>query len=366
MIFLDANAFYWYLGREKLFPQSSVAKHDVEKLNRFLDGRSDTSIPASVFIEMIVHFRDDPDAIMRIIRFREEKNIRIFNNFREHCFSPDELTVLHMTKDSSVLSRYAYRLLDEKIDVEVKHAYVFLQIVSLLYADYYLKSCRSLNNEAREKILSYLGREMSNELKDDFCSQLTFALQTGYADSNRSQQALRKKYIELLVQNCVIFQMIIDTTVKFLEDEENLYVVMCKSATDARNNGFSDDGIMQIIKASLNTDSAFLQIAENEIPSIFQRKGYSKHQSDYLKLMLKAWLERGQKLIKNDIFDMLCVGALDKTEKNPSLNILIDQSSYLISFDETMMKFLCNNAGNVRLLNQFLLPQHALTVLRKQ
>lgn len=362
MIFLDANAFYWYLGREKLFAKPSTPKHDVEALNSFLDARDDKSIPASAFMEMIVHFRDDSDAIMKIIKFREDKGIKVFNNFRDHCFSPDELTVLHMTKDNSVLSQYAYKLLDEKIDVEVKHAYVFLQIVSLLYADYYLKVCRSLNDEAREKILSYLGREMSNELKDDFCAQLTFALRAGYADSNRSQQALKKKYIELLVQNCVIFQMIIDTTVKFLEDEEDLYEVMCKSATDARNNGFTDDGIMQIIKASLNTDSAFLQIAENEIPSIFQRKGYSKHQADYLKSMLKAWLERGQKLIKNDIFDMLCVGALDKTEINSSLHILVDQSSYLISFDETMMKFLCNNAGNVRLLNQFLLPQYSLTV----
>lgn len=351
------------MGREKLFAQSSIPKHDVAKLNRFLDSRSDKSIPASVFMEMLVHFRDNPDAIMKIIRFREDKGIKIFNNLHEYCFSTDELAALHITEDGSVLNQYAYRLLDEKVDVEVKHAYVFLQIVSLLYADYYLKSCRSLNDEAREEILSYLGREMSNELKDNFLSQLTLALQTGYADSNRSQQALKRKYIELLVQNCVIFQMIIDTTVKSLEDKENLYDVMCKSAIDARNNSFTDDGIMQVIKDSLNTDSVFLQTAENEILAIFQRKGYSKHQSDYLKSMLKAWLERGQKLIKNDIFDMLCVGVLDKTEINSSRNILVDQNSYLISFDETMMKFLCNNnGGNVSLLNQYLLPQYALNV----
>lgn len=245
--------------------------------------------------------------------------------------------------------------MDKKIDIEVKHAYTFLQIVSLLYADYYLKSCSSLNDETREKILSYLGRDMSNELQDDFCSQLTSAVQSGYADNNRSQQALKKKYIELLVQNCVVFQIIIDTTVKFLENEEDLYAEMCKSATDARSNGFTDDGIMQIIKSTLNTDSAFLQIAEDKIPSIFLRKGYSKHQADYLKSMLKAWLERGQKLIKNDIFDMLCVGALDKIDRNPELNVLVDQSPYLISFDETMMKFLCKNSGNARLIGRFML-----------
>lgn len=108
MVFLDANAFYWYFGREKLFAQSSVPKHDVEKLNSFLDTRSDKSIPASAFMEMIVHFRDNPDSIMRIIRFREEKSIKVFNNFRNCCFTPDELTALHITKNAAVLKQYAY------------------------------------------------------------------------------------------------------------------------------------------------------------------------------------------------------------------------------------------------------------------
>ena len=53
---------------------------------------------------------------------------------------------------------------------------------------------------------------------------------------------------------------------------------------------------------------------------------------------------------------MLCVGVLDKSEINPSLNPLVDQSSYLISFDETMMKFLCNDCGNARLIQSFLTP----------
>lgn len=355
MIFLDANVFYWYLGREKLFSQSSTPKHNVEALNLFLESRKDKSLPASAFMEMIVHFRDNPSALVKILRFREEKSIKIINNFREYCFTPDELTYLHLTENGALLRQYAYKLLDKKIAVEVKHAYVFLQIVSLLYADYYLKSHNSLEGEIRENVLLYLGRDISNSLRKDFSSQLTSALQTGYADNNRSQQALKKKYIELLVQNCVMFQMIIDATVKFLEEEKDLYAAMCRSAHDARNNGFTDNGIMKVIVAALDKDSAFLKFAENEISEIFIRKGYSKHQADYLKLMLEAWLERGQKLIKNDIFDMLCVGVLDKQEKSPQLNALFDQSSYLISFDETMMKFICNDSRNAQLINRFMI-----------
>ena len=110
MIFLDANAFYWYFGREKLFAQPSTPKHDVEKLNGFLDGRTDKRIPASVFMEIIVHFRDDPEKIKKLIRFREEKGITIHNNFRDHCFTPDELTILHLSKANAVLTEYAYKL----------------------------------------------------------------------------------------------------------------------------------------------------------------------------------------------------------------------------------------------------------------
>lgn len=356
MIYLDANAFYWYLGRENLPMGSSVPKHDVEKLREFLDARSDKSIPASAFIEMIVHFRDHPDAIKKIISFREKKHIVVFNNLREYCFTPDKLTMLQLMQCETMLERYAQKLLDTKIEIEVNHSYVFLQIVSLLYADYYLKSCHLIKSELKEKVLSYLGREISNELREDYYTQFTVALKSGYFDNNKSQQYLKKKYIELLVQNCVIFQMIIDAMAKFQEDEEDLYAVICKSAADARSNGFTDDGIMKIIVNALSVDSVFLKYAENEISNIFLRKGYSKHQAQYIKLMLEAWLERGQKLIKNDIFDMLCVGVLDKIEINPELNILIDQSSYLISFDETMMKFICRDSGNARLINRFMLP----------
>ena len=72
--------------------------------------------------------------------------------------------------------------------------------------------------------------------------------------------------------------------------------------------------------------------------------------------MLSAWLERGQKLVKNDIFDMLCVRVLDKWEVNEDWHILLDQSPYLISFDDTMKDFLCRDSGNARLIARFMLP----------
>lgn len=354
MVYLDANAFYWYLGRENLPMQSSVPKCNVAYLRSFLDAQKDKCVPASVLMEMVVHFREHPNAIKRIISFCEDKGLKVLNNIHEYHFTCAQLTMLRLTNDDDIIKQYACKLLDKKIEIEVNHAYTFLEVVSLLYADYYLKSCSSLDQATKDNIIFFLGMDMLNGLRNDYCEQLTSTLRDGYA-INKDQQYLKKIYIELLVQNCVIIHMIIDAVVKYLEDEQDLYEVMRKSAADARNNGFDDSGIMQIIRDALATDSKFLKSAETEIPAIFLRKGYSKHQSNYIKVMLEAWLERGQKLRKNDIFDMLCVGVLDKKEKNSELNILIDKSPYLISFDDTMMKFICENSGNKRLIKQFLI-----------
>ena len=77
-----------------------------------------------------------------------------------------------------------------------------------------------------------------------------------------------------------------------------------------------------------------------------------------MKVLLEAWLERGQKLRKNDIFDMLYVGSVDKGVTKPGISVLIDQSSYLLSFDKVLLSFICKDEWNRILLNKFLLPEN--------
>ncbi|MBE6572797.1 MAG: hypothetical protein E7652_00215 [Ruminococcaceae bacterium] len=351
MVYLDANSFYWYIGRDKLGMGESVPKHHVELLRNYLDQQTNKSIPSSVLIEMIVHFRNQPKMIRTIIDFIQEKNLRILNNIQEYCYTNENFTLLSVMLEDD-LKQYADTLLDKKIEIEVKHSCMFLTIISLIYAEYYINNFSNLKS-VKNNVLTYLGKEMSNHL-NEYQGQLTDSLKNGYV-ANKPEQYLKKEYIDLLVQNCIVFQMIIDTIVEYFNGEENLYDIMCQSAMDARNNGFNDSKIMGIIVDALAEDSKFAEYAKNKIVSAFMRKGYSIHQAKYLKLMLNAWLDRGQKLLKNDIFDMLCVRVLDKNEIDNSLSVLVDQSSYLISFDEMMMNFLSNNPGNVRLMNNFLI-----------
>ena len=193
MIYLDANAIYWYYGRDMLHLPLSDPNLDVNKLCNYLDIRTDLSLPASVLMEIVVHFRDYPDDIKNILSFIKDKNIKVLNNLPNHCFTSDELTILQLCASRDTLKKYAYKLLDVKIEIEIRHAYVFLQTISLLYADYYLKSISSLTDDIRGNVLHYLGNDFLNEMKEDHTSQLTKSLKDGYADNNKSQQYLKEK-----------------------------------------------------------------------------------------------------------------------------------------------------------------------------
>ena len=136
--------------------------------------------------------------------------------------------------------------------------------------------------------------------------------------------------------------------------EDSLLDLMCNVASNMRSNGLDEDNTMKTIMNSLDNNPAFLHFAESKIGNICIKKGYTLHQAKYIEYMLQAWLERGQKLRKNDIFDMICVGVLDKVDFDPSLNMLVDQSTYLITFDDIMVEFIKNtNQKSFRMIDQF-------------
>ena len=58
-------------------------------------------------------------------------------------------------------------------------------------------------------------------------------------------------------------------------------------------------------------------------------------------------------LDKNDIFDMLCVGCLDHIDKTKNACVLIDASSYVLSFDTRMKNFIGTvKPENLRLIEK--------------
>lgn len=150
MIFLDANAFYSYYGRSKLGMTSEPV--DEERLKKYLEQQREKSLPTSVYIEIMTHFRNNPKVLQNLLEFRYAKGLPLFNNIPDYVVSEDEITsVAYM--DQAALKNYADRLLKSKIQIESKFTLLFFEITKDLYAHYKLEIAMVDSNLQREKIL---------------------------------------------------------------------------------------------------------------------------------------------------------------------------------------------------------------------
>lgn len=148
MIFLDANAFYSYMGRKNVGLGESAHVKEKE-LRGYLDSIFDKSLPTSVFIEIMVHFRDDKKRLKQILDFRGEKKLSLFNNIPDYCVSDVEMNCIYHMSDND-LKKYAYQLLNTKIDIESRFSYLFYEITKNLYLEYRLSEMNKFT-ENQEK-----------------------------------------------------------------------------------------------------------------------------------------------------------------------------------------------------------------------
>ena len=125
MIFLDANAFYSYYGRSKLGMTSEPV--DEERLKKYLEQQREKSLPTSVYIEIMTHFRNNPKVLQNLLEFRYAKGLPLFNNIQDYVVSEDEITsVAYM--DQAALKNYADRLLKRKFKLRVNSHFYFLKL----------------------------------------------------------------------------------------------------------------------------------------------------------------------------------------------------------------------------------------------
>lgn len=117
MLFLDANAFYSYFGRAKLGMRASPV--DEAALCRFLDNHHEKSLPTSVFMEIVTHYREDADTLNIFIQFCELNGLPLYNNIPDYCISSDEITAVSIVGKVGIQS-YAKRILEEKIKIEAR------------------------------------------------------------------------------------------------------------------------------------------------------------------------------------------------------------------------------------------------------
>lgn len=327
MIFLDANAFYSYYGRSKLGMTSEPV--DEERLKKYLEQQREKSLPTSVYIEIMTHFRNNPKVLQNLLEFRYAKGLPLFNNIPDYVVSEDEITsVAYM--DQAALKNYADRLLKSKIQIESKFTLLFFEITKDLYAHYKLEMTDGLSQKNKDAILGYIGRVAYKEYQNLLEERIKVELQSGY-DENKEKKVLKDFYIQELNEACVLTNIIIQGCVACKQDKEDIISIVQQTYQKSIESGLDGNtGTMPCIVDTLATDQHFLDIAKVKVSEMFKKGKYSATQRRYLRdVMFTSWFERGKKLDKNDIFDMLCVGCLDHIDKTKNACVLIDASSYV-------------------------------------
>lgn len=340
MIFLDANAFYSYIGRRNLGLIESTHVNEIE-LSKYLDSINEKSLPTSVFIEIMVHFRDDSARLRKIIDFRLKKGLPLFNNIPDYCISEDEITCIYFMDDIS-LKKYAYKLLDKKIEIEGRFAYLFYEITKNMYLEYRLQEIGDFTEVEEKGIWNFLGRKSAQEEGSAIIESFKSVLRTGY-EQDKDQNLLKAEYIDKLNEACQIIDVMLAGCIACRDENSDIVEAIQNAYSESVTKGFDGlNGTMPTIVAQLQNDVTFLEYAKTKISNMFQKHRYNRFQTEYLRsVMFAAWFDRGQKLKKNDIFDMMCAGCLEYVRPiRPGESILINTSSYIISFDSTMEKYI--------------------------
>ena len=351
MLFLDANAFYSYYGRSRLGMSSSPV--DEERLKKHLDSRNDKSIPTSVFIEVVTRFRNNPKLLRELLEFRYEKGMPLYNNIPDYVISEDEITCVAFMDEVS-LKNYANRLLVNKISIESKFTLLFFEITRDLYAHYKLEQTSELSKYNKTSILNFIGKNGYKEYGNVLEQKIQTELQSGY-EYNDEKKVLKDFYIQELNEACIFTDTIIAGCIACKKNNDDIIDAIKQAYQNDINRGMDGyNGTMPCIVDTLATNQVFLALAKTEVSEMFKKGKYSKTQRSYLRdVMFTAWFERGKKIEKNDIFDMFCVGCLDAVSKHNESSILIDTSSYIISFDKRMKNFIGTvKPENLRLIEK--------------
>ncbi len=204
-----------------------------------------------------------------------------------------------------------------------------------------MESTTELSEGNKTSILNYIGRNGFKEYGGILEEKIKKELESGYED-NKEQSVLKNFYIHELNEACIFIDIIVAGCIAYKDEDSDII----KCIQDTYQNSVSlgmdgKNGTMPCIVDTLATDTQFLSDAKQRIASMLKKEHYTDSQIAYLRdVMFTAWFNRGQKLQKNDIFDMFCVGCLDHEDTRENECILMDSSSYIISFDNRIKNYL--------------------------
>ena len=365
MYFLDTNALYWYIGRDKMGDLSSAKVDDVA-LRNFLDAREDKALASSAYVEAMVKFRNHPEKAEELHRFLISKNLRIFNNVQYQTFSTDQMSV-NLSLSGKPLADYIKKeILPVKIDIEYRFSIGFFMSILLLYTKYKLDESKKICPDHEVDIELFV----RDKAVEEVCPELKKALTDAYENHElHEQQILKDKYIELLERECQMVDSLIEilSTMDFNLTDKDIREVEERVEKKYKNmkSKKPENYLMDHIHNTLLSQPSFKEVAKKKFAEMYSIKGkafkgkekyaFCEIQTDYLvEEMYTSWMDNGQKFRKNDIFDFFFLGCAEFKDDRKVDNILIDTSTYLLTFDKKLDRYIeRRNPNNGKVIRRF-------------
>lgn len=377
MYFLDTNALYSYIGRNVLF--SSVGNSIDEKgLRTFLDGKSDVRLPVSSYMEALVRFRYEISKAQIVNDFINDKKITLFNNVPSCVLSPEEAFFL---RNSNCFLKYIFEMfVTRKVQIEASMSSCFFEIIILVYSMCRLLNKKNICNRHYKSILKFVQNETAvADISVVFKGILT---KLYHVNNCNIGNEFKKEYMKYLKEVCKKADSIVD-----MISEHGIINLSDKGRIEECNSNMrysylkNDTEVMESIIAKecdpILSDASVREHLFNAIAMEFSSEGeaykeYSRRngpadgceknmafksiQIAYLKdVLFPKWLKDGSRFDKNDIYDFLFLGCKEFKDRNSIEGILVDNSSYLISFDKKLIRFIgTKDSVNEKIIKKYL------------
>ena len=337
---LDTNALYSLYGREKLGMEQNSRINETRLRNILSNSNHHTYVSTVTLHEIFTYLgkdlnkNEDLDKVRDLLRFIINKQINIINLGISDIQIKDVITLINSSNPSLKIHLKEYR--KKKIITESGFATVILMLQLKIYVNFYLEReenvnepFRNLSKNKRDKIKAVAFRIL---LSDNFKESLESlesifkkVLRKAYAiEDENEKKCVKNTFNNILYNQCRVFTLFLECFIKNYENREfsdnELYeefIGIYKSSENCTLIGQKPNHVNGSISTIINqfekmTDIEFIKRYKQDIIDNWENSNrFTKHQAKYIALLFGKWIKDSSKYEKNDMLDMLILGALD-------------------------------------------------------
>lgn len=337
---LDTNALYSLYGREKLGIDQNSRINETRLRNILSNSNHHTYVSTVTLHEIFTYLgkglnnSEDLDKIRSLLQFIINKQINIINLGISDIQIKDLITLINFSNPLLKIRLKDYR--NKKIITEAGFATVILMLQLKVYVNFYLEReekvnelFRNLSENKRDKIKSdIVGILLSDNFKESLESlesKFKKVLRKAYAIENENEKkCVKNAFNNILYNQCRVFTLFLEFFFKNYENMEfsdnqlsEEFIEICKNSEDytiiGQNPNHVNAGISTIINQFEKlTDTEFIKRHKQDILEQWGNGNqFTKYQGEYIALLFEKWIKDSSKYEKNDMLDMLILGALD-------------------------------------------------------